>query len=495
MAHGRLSPAVALAVVLVVAGCAGTGGPAAAPESPSDATVEGGAAPPTTSAAAGNESGVFEVHFLNVGQSVSTLLVAPSGETMLVDSGNWQDDGEYVLQYLRRQNVTRIDHLVTSHADADHIGGHAAVIEHYETEADGVGAVYDPGVASTTQTYDEYLDAVERYNVTLYRVATGDELPVAGVNATVLAPPAERLADGERNENSVVLSVDYRNHSFLFTGDAEHEEESYLLERYGARLNATVLKAGHHGSRSSTSGPLLDAVTPRVVVVSSAYESRYGHPHEETLDRLAARSIPTYWTAVHGHVVLESDGRGLTILTQRNATTVATDLRSAESVPPGSTDGLVVRERLDGGARGGERTTDSRTRTATPVATDGGSSPTATETPDAPSVRLSLVRVRADADGNDHENLDDEYVVFENAGESTLDLSGWTVRDAAGHSYGFPDGFALDPGDRVTLYTGSGTDTDDSLYWGSERAVWNNGGDTVTVEDDEGTVVLQETYE
>jgi competence protein ComEC len=490
MERRRLHLAVAFAVVLVVAGCAGTGGSPASVQTPSE-PGDAAATPTTTASAGANGSGVLEVHFINVGQSVSTLLVAPSGETMLVDSGDWQDDGEYVLQYLRRQNVTRIDHLVTSHADADHIGGHAAVIEYYETEADGVGAVYDPGLSSTTQTYDEYLDAVERYDVTLFRVETGDHIPFAGVNATVLAPPADRLAGGDRNENSVVLSVDHGNHSFLFTGDAESEEESYLLDRYDAQLNATVLKAGHHGSRSSTSEPLLDAATPRFVVISSAYDSSYGHPHDETLDRLAARSVSTYWTAVHGHVVVESDGRGLTILTQRNATTVPTRLRTAEPIPPDSTDELVVRERLDGGARDGERTT----QTETPLATDGGTSPTETESPESASGRLSLVRVHADADGNDHENLDNEFVVFENAGDATLDLTGWTVADEADHTYAFPDGFTLGPGERVTLYTGSGTDTDSSLYWGSERAVWNNGGDTVIVEDADGTVVLEETYE
>jgi len=112
-----------------------------------------------------------------------------------------------------------------------------------------------------------------------------------------------------------------------------------------------------------------------------------------------------------------------------------------------------------------------------------------TATPsDAP---LAVVEVHADATGDDRENLDDEYVVFENVGDDRLDLSGWRVTDEAGHAYEFPDGFALDPGERVTLHTGSGEDTDTELYWGAGRPVWNNDGDTVTVSDEEGTLVVE----
>ncbi|MFA1610902.1 lamin tail domain-containing protein [Halobellus rubicundus] len=126
-------------------------------------------------------------------------------------------------------------------------------------------------------------------------------------------------------------------------------------------------------------------------------------------------------------------------------------------------------------------TTAPATATATPLA-DGGSGP------------LEVVEVHADAAGNDHENLDDEYVTFRNAGEAALDLSGWTVADAAGHTYTVPDGTVLDPGAELTLRTGSGTDTETTLYWGADGAVWNNGGDEVVVRDDDGSVVLRYAY-
>ena len=131
-----------------------------------------------------------------------------------------------------------------------------------------------------------------------------------------------------------------------------------------------------------------------------------------------------------------------------------------------------------------------------PDASDTGSSEFVdTDGPVATSASgLAVERVHADAAGNDHENLNDEYVVFGNDADVTLPLGGWVVRDDGGHSYVFPAEFALGPGETVTLRTGAGEDTADTLYWGSDSAVWNNGGDTVVVERD-GETVLRYAYE
>jgi micrococcal nuclease len=130
-------------------------------------------------------------------------------------------------------------------------------------------------------------------------------------------------------------------------------------------------------------------------------------------------------------------------------------------------------------------------------ATDTGAGATATVEPGngagSSNGRLRIVEVNADAEGDDNENLGDEYVVLENTGTDPLDLSGWTVTDEAGHRYAFGE-FTLGPGDRVTLHTGHGSDTATSVYWGRSGAVWNNGGDTVTVRDVEGDVVAERSY-
>lgn len=487
MASQRTLILLSLGILVVISGSAGASDFLSPMSDATDAVSTSGpqTSSPTTAGAAATThtaDGTLEVHFINVGQSESTLVITPKNETILIDSGDWRNDGKYVLSYLQQRGITRIDHLVTSHADADHIGGHAAVIEYFETQADGIGAIYDSGIASNSQTYQNYLDAVSEYNIPLYQVAAGDRLPVDELEVSVLGPPEKQLANGERNENSIVLMMTYGEHRFLFTGDAETEAERYLVETYGQRLNATVLKAGHHGSKSSTRESLLDTSTPQLVVISSAYDSQYGHPHEETLQRLAQRSISTYWTAVHGTVVLTSDGKTLCIGTQQDATTNPTELRSADPLPPGTGGPVVVRERVSGGTSPG----------STPVVTDGGS-PTTTTGPSTDS-SLVLTEIHEDASGNDGENLVDEYLVFENTDDQPLNLSGWTVTDEIGHTYAFPSGFTLDSGARVTLYTGSGTDAESELYWKSSRPVWNNGGDTVIVTDDSGTVVVEKRY-
>ena len=122
------------------------------------------------------------------------------------------------------------------------------------------------------------------------------------------------------------------------------------------------------------------------------------------------------------------------------------------------------------------------TSTETTALADGGEGPLAIDT------------IHADAAGNDNENLNDEYVVFRNVGEERLDLSGWTVTDEADHTYTVPEEATLDPGATLTLRTGSGTDGESTLYWGASGAIWNNGGDVVTVRDASGSIVVRRSY-
>jgi competence protein ComEC len=475
---GRAIRVLLMALLVVLAGCS-SAVPVTETEPSGDATENTATTVGTeTSTAGSGANGSLEVHYINVGQSLSVLVVGPTGETMLYDTGHYQDDGEHVLQYLQAHNISRIDHLVVSHNDADHIGGNAAIIEYYETEADGIGAVYDPGIAASTQTYSGYLDAIEQHDVTLYETREGDSIQFQSVDVGVFGPPEPYLESEERNENSIVLKLSFGETSFLLTGDAEDDQEAYLVEKYGERLNATVLKAGHHGSSSSTSGGLLDAVQPQVVVISSPYDSQYGHPTAEVLDRLQSRSIPAYWTATHGDVVLVSDGKQVSVRTQAAAPTDPSRLREGEPTAPEATGDAVERAILNGQI--------TEPATTTTVATDGGTTTT--------GGALALAGVHADAEGDDRENLNDEYIILENTGSDTLDLSGWMISDAADHTYTIPDGTTLAPGETLTIHSGSGSDTALDLYWGSGTPIWNNGGDTVTVRNSQDDVVLNETY-
>jgi len=274
----------------------------------------------------GDPGGTLEIHHIDVGQADSTLFVTPAGETVLVDTGNWQDNGEQVIDYLDRVGVDRLDHLVATHPHADHIGGHAAVIEHFEEEQNGVGAIYDSGQPHDTLTYERYLDAVEAYGHELLLVEEGDELPLdsGAVEALVLNPPTGDA--GGLHHNSLTLAVEFGDVRYLLTGDAERDAEKRLVAEWADKVDADVYQAGHHGSSTSSTEAFVAAVDPAVTVISSGYDSQFGHPHDEVLERLAGHGVETYWTAVHGDIVVTTDGTAVEVTPGESFSTDPTDL-------------------------------------------------------------------------------------------------------------------------------------------------------------------------
>lgn len=275
--------------------------------------------------------GELEIHHINVGQADSTLLITPEGETILIDTGDWRQGGSDVIRYLAAHDIQRIDHLIGTHGHADHIGGHAAIIRQFETQHDGIGAVYDSGVPHTTQTYENYLDAVEEYDVELLVVEEGDELPIGddNVSGLIVNPPAE-----ERNDNlhfnSVAAVFEFGDVRYLITGDIETDAETRLVDEWSDELDVDVYQAGHHGSSTSSSPAFMHQVSPDVAIISSDFESQYGHPHDETLVDFADRKIETYWTAVHGDIVVTTDGSEIDVETTEQFSTDAKELLDAK---------------------------------------------------------------------------------------------------------------------------------------------------------------------
>lgn len=254
--------------------------------------------------------GELELHHIDVGQADATLIITPADETILIDTGDWRQSGSGVIEYLEAHDVDRIDHLVATHGHADHIGGHDAIIEWAETEGEGIGTAYDSGVAHTSQTYDRYLDAVEEHDVELLIVEEGDELPIAGdVEGLVVNPPAGD-SGSNLHYNSVSLVIEFGEFRYVTTGDAEGDAETRMIEEWQSDLGGDVYQAGHHGSSTSSTAPFLDAVDPEIAIISSGYDSQYGHPHDEVLTAFADRDIVTYWTGVHGDIVVSTTGDG-----------------------------------------------------------------------------------------------------------------------------------------------------------------------------------------
>lgn len=286
------------------------------------------------------DSSELEVHSINVGQADATLIIAPNGETVLIDSGDWRNNGETVIDYLETHDIDRIDHLIATHAHADHIGGHAAIINHYETERNGIGAVWDSGVPHTSQVYDRYLDAIEEHNVTLYETREGDTIPFEDdrLTMTVLNPPEESDRPGDLHYNSVSVLLEFDDTTVLFTGDAERAAEERMVDTHGDTIEADIYHAGHHGSATSSTASFIDAVDPDATIISAGYENQYGFPHEEPLAEFDKHNVMTHWTGVHGTMVYETDGEDWIALTQTNATTDPLEIRDEPEAEMDPTD-------------------------------------------------------------------------------------------------------------------------------------------------------------
>ncbi len=261
--------------------------------------------------------GELSVHFIDVGQGDSALILAPGGEVMLIDSGT--SDSQYdLLQYLRLYQVERIDYFVLTHPHADHIGGASAVFDAFE-----VSCVIMPDAVTDTSTYRNVLKKIDAEGCDVLFAEPDGRTHSLGAASFVLLGPTENYGD-ELNDSSVVLRLDYASAAFLFTGDAEARSEADMLERFPAdAFDADVLKLGHHGSSTSTSEEWLDAVSPQFAVVSCGKNNEYGHPHSEILSLLTSRGVGICRTDRNGTVVFTTDGSSVTLRSPATPTSTA----------------------------------------------------------------------------------------------------------------------------------------------------------------------------
>lgn len=248
----------------------------------------------------------LEVHFIDVGQGDCTLIMS-EGEVMVIDSGD-RDSSDRVVDHLQEQGVSRINYLIATHPHADHIGEMAEIVNGFEVENIIMPRIPDKYVP-TSKTYEDMLLAIKAKGLKV-TPAADSEFDLGCCKVQTYASPMD--SSENMNDHSVVVKVVNGQNSFLFMGDCEIGEEKKLLEK-GCDLRAKVLKAGHHGSYTSSSAELLDAVDPNYAVISCGKDNSYGHPNDDTVRRLSKYANEIYITARDGDIVFISDGEGLSV--------------------------------------------------------------------------------------------------------------------------------------------------------------------------------------
>lgn len=238
------------------------------------------------------------VHFLDVGQGDSILVQSPNGKTMLIDGGV-KGAGKDIVAYLRSIGVSKLDYVVATHPDADHIGGLITVLNSIS-----IKNFIDSGKVHTSQTFEEMLTLVNDKNIPYIVPQIGDLIALdEALKIEVLA--ADETAS-DNNEASIVLHITYNDISFLLTGDAGISAEKEMMER--GDVQATILKAGHHGSNTSSLPSFIEAVHPQATILSYGQDNKYGHPHVEVIDALQQVGSEIYGTAEAGTIVVKTDG-------------------------------------------------------------------------------------------------------------------------------------------------------------------------------------------
>ena len=459
----RSARAATAAVCAVLAGLAMAALPQAA-GGHDRAGRTGSVAGPANTALPSPTDTTLAITFLDVGQGDAVLIRAPEGQTALVDAG----PGD-VVPLLREMGVDGIDLLVATHPDADHIGGMPGVIGSMP-----VRFYMDNGQPHTTATYRRLLAALEARPEITYLEAVPRTISLGSAEIEVL--PLLPRATTDTNNRSVALVVRFGSFTALLSGDSEVRQLTHLVGQ-GVVPAVTLLKAPHHGSDNGFTWPFLEAARPEVVVISVG-RNGYGHPRPAALRAYAGVGATVLRTDLGGHVAILGYERG-DFGVVRGEQVAAVMRAGGEWSGIGDVAVAAADEVVGAGAAAGAGATGAVGAVGAAAAGTGA------------DLRLS---VYADAPGNDNRNPNGEYVVIQNLGAVAQAIGGWRLCDLANHCFSFPARAVVAAGATITLYSGPGRADGSRYYMGYRRAVWNNNGDTATLYDERGAVVVAYRY-
>lgn len=256
------------------------------------------------------QGGGLVVTFIDVGEGDSCLIQTPTGKNIIIDGGR-SSQGKKILALLKEKGIGEIDTIVATHPDLDHIGGLLVILDSDIM----IDKVLDPGYQHATPTYQDFLSKIaRRQEIKYYQPRAGQILDWGwGLGVQVLSP-SHLFPNG--NDSSIVIKLTYGSTSFLFTGDAGYLAEDEMVAHFGRELQSTILRVGHHGSKTSTSSLFLNYVNPEVAIISVG-PNHYRHPSSATLNRLNEIGVKTYRTDEKGNITVIASGSTYWIKTEK----------------------------------------------------------------------------------------------------------------------------------------------------------------------------------
>ena len=229
-----------------------------------------------------------QISFFNIGQGDASLITSKRGDRIIIDCGPSSkiiDQLETKLSFWSRH----IDMLIITHGDRDHYGGCKDIIERFQVNKVMINGVFD----SKNKSYQELLELIKSKNIQILPAIQNTYINLgSSIELQLLNPATNLWGQDIRDDNteSIVILLRSKNQNILLTGDADEKTEAKILKEY-PQLDIDILKAGHHGSKTSSSEQFLDAITPKQVIISAGANNSYNHPHPEIINRLNKRNI------------------------------------------------------------------------------------------------------------------------------------------------------------------------------------------------------------
>ena len=286
---------------------AGSSGQQTAVQAPGGSSQSGSSAPSATAQASTNVT----IKFIDVGQGEAILIALPE-KTMLIDAGP-TGSAPKIAQVLQELGRDKIDYLVATHPDEDHIGGMADVISSTQ-----IGTIYAPNKINNTATYRKFLTAIQNNNLQITLAEAGTIIDQTDAYKLEILWPTKDANFPDTNDYSIIIKLTVGTKTFLFTGDAP---TSAILDSNPGHID--VLKLSHHGSRTGTNEQLVRRLSPTYAILSYALDNSYGHPMQSVLNALRKHSVEVWGTGANGTITITCDGTTIDISCEKNGIVVA----------------------------------------------------------------------------------------------------------------------------------------------------------------------------